>query len=68
MAGKCLGGAIVATAQAVVILALGGLAGIPYSPILMLELLGVLFLASLAITAFGLLLAARVSNSSRSCR
>jgi ABC-2 type transport system permease protein len=62
MAGKCLGGAIVATAQAVVILALAGLAGVPYSPVLMLELLGVLFLASMSITAFGLLLGARVSN------
>jgi daunorubicin resistance ABC transporter membrane protein len=62
MAGKCLGGAIVATAQAVVILALAGLCGIPYSPVLMLELLAVLFLASMAITAFGLLLGARVAN------
>jgi ABC-2 type transport system permease protein len=62
MAGKCLGGAIVATAQAVVILALAGLCGIPYSPVLMIELLAVLFLAALAITAFGLLLGARVAN------
>jgi ABC-2 type transport system permease protein len=62
MAGKCLGGAIVATSQAVVILALAGLCGIPYSPALLLELLGVLFLASLSITAFGLLLGARVAN------
>jgi daunorubicin resistance ABC transporter membrane protein len=62
MAGKCLGGAIVATSQAVVILALAGLCGIPYSPALMLELLLVLFLASMSITAFGLLLGARVAN------
>src|SRR3954462_3956420 len=62
MAGKCLGGAIVATAQAVIILALAGLADVPYSPVLMLELLLVLFLASLSITAFGLLLGARVAN------
>jgi ABC-2 type transport system permease protein len=62
MAGKCLGGAIVATAQAVVILALAGLCGIPYSPVLMIELLAVLFLAALVITAFGLLLGARVAN------
>jgi ABC-2 type transport system permease protein len=41
---------------------LAGLAGVPYSPVLMLELLGLLFLASLSITAFGLLLGARVSN------
>jgi ABC-2 type transport system permease protein len=62
LAGKCLGGAIVATAQAVIILALAGLAGVPYSPVLMLELLAILFLASMAITAFGLVLGARVAN------
>ena len=62
LAGKCLGGAIVATVQAVVILALAGLAGVPYSPVLMLELLALLFLASLAITAVGLLLGAKVAN------
>ncbi len=62
MAGKCVGGAIVATAQAVIILALAGLADVPYSPVLMIELLAVLFLASLSITAFGLLLGARVAN------
>ena len=62
LAGKCIGGAIVATVQAVVILAMAGLAGVPYSPVLLLKLLGILFLASLAITAFGLLLGARVAN------
>lgn len=62
MAGKCLGGAIVSTAQAVIILAMAGLAGVPYSPVLMIELLGVLFLSSLSITSFGLLIGARVAN------
>ncbi|MGI8809361.1 MAG: ABC transporter permease [Acidimicrobiales bacterium] len=62
MAGKCLGGAIVATSQAVIILALAGLCGVPYSPSLMVQLLALLFLASLAITAFGLLIGARVAN------
>jgi ABC-2 type transport system permease protein len=62
LAGKCLGGAIVSTGQAVVILALAGMAGVPYSPVLMLQLLALLFLASMAITAFGLLLGARVAN------
>ena len=62
LAGKCLGGAIVATAQAMVILAMAGLAGVPYSPVLLLQLLGLLFLTSLAVTACGLLLGARVSN------
>lgn len=62
MLGKCLGGAIVATTQSVVLLAMAGLAGVPYSPVLMLELLAILFLVSLAITAFGLLLAAKINN------
>ena len=62
LAGKCLGGAIVATVQAVVILALAGLAGVPYSPVLMLELLALLFLASMSITAFGLPLGGKVAN------
>jgi len=62
MAGKCLGGAIVATTQALVLVALAGLAGVPYHPVMLLELVAILFLASLAITAFGLLLGARVSN------
>ena len=62
MAGKCLGGAIVATTQALVLVAMAGLAGVPYSPVMLLELVAILFLASLAITAFGLLLGAKVSN------
>ncbi|MGH9190167.1 MAG: ABC transporter permease [Acidimicrobiales bacterium] len=62
MAGKCIGGAIVATAQAIVILAMAGLAGVPYSVALMLQLLGILFLTSLTLTALGLLLGARVAN------
>jgi ABC-2 type transport system permease protein len=62
MAGKCLGGAIVATAQALVLVAMAGFAGVPYSPVMLLQLVAILFLASLAITAFGLLLGARVSN------
>jgi ABC-2 type transport system permease protein len=62
MAGKCLGGGIVACVQSLIILALAGLAGVPYSPVLLLELVGLLFLASLALTAFGLLLGARVAN------
>ena len=62
MAGKCLGGGIVATAQALVLVALAGLAGVPYNPVMLLELIAILFLASLSITAFGLLLGAKVAN------
>ncbi|MEV0596317.1 ABC transporter permease [Nonomuraea cavernae] len=60
--GKCLGGALVATGQGVIILAMAGLVGIPYSPALMLTLLAEMFLAAFTITAFGVLLAARMKN------
>jgi daunorubicin resistance ABC transporter membrane protein len=60
--GKCLGGALVATAQGVVVLALAGLCGVPYAPTLLVALLVLLFLVSAAVTAFGLLLAARIRN------
>ncbi|GAA3799276.1 ABC transporter permease [Sphaerisporangium flaviroseum] len=60
--GKCLGGGIVATVQGVIILALAGLVDVPYSPGLILLLLGEMFLASITITAFGVSLAARMKN------
>ncbi|WP_248962742.1 ABC transporter permease [Sphaerisporangium perillae] len=60
--GKCLGGGIVATAQGIIILALAGLVHVPYSPTLIITLLGEMFLASFAITAFGVSLAARMKN------
>ncbi|WP_433430898.1 ABC transporter permease [Nonomuraea sp. CA-141351] len=60
--GKCLGGAIVATGQGVVILALAGLVGVPYSPVLIVTLLAEMFLAAFTITAFGVMLAARMKN------
>src|SRR5436190_23472134 len=58
--GKCVGGATVSTVQSVVLLALAGLVGVPYSPLMMLELVGLLFLCSFMIVVFGLVLAARV--------
>ncbi|MEW9549203.1 ABC transporter permease [Nonomuraea sp. NPDC050783] len=60
--GKCLGGALVATAQGVIILAMGGLVGVPYAPGLMLTLLAEMFLAAFTVTAFGVMLAARMKN------
>lgn len=60
--GKCLGGGAVATFQGVVILALAGLAGVPYSPTLLLALFGMLLLLSFTLTAFGVLMAARIAN------
>jgi ABC-2 type transport system permease protein len=60
--GKVLGGATLATAQGALVLALAGFVGIPYDPLLMLTLLGEMFLAAFAITAFGVMAAARVRS------
>ncbi|WP_245679114.1 ABC transporter permease [Actinomadura hibisca] len=58
--GKCFGGALVATLQGTVILALAGLAGVPYDPLLLLQMLGLMFLGAFALTGFGVMLAARI--------
>ncbi len=44
--GKCLGGATIATVQGVIMLALAGLAGVPYNLALILTLIGELLLLS----------------------
>lgn len=58
--GKAFGGATVATIQSLVMLALAGLVHVPYSPSLLLQLAGLLFLAAFTITAFGIMLSARL--------
>src|ERR1700730_2144043 len=60
--GKCLGGATVATFQGIVILILAGLAHVPYSPVLILTLIGELLLLSFTLTAFGVMMAARIKQ------
>lgn len=60
--GKCLGGAIVATGQGAIILAMAGLVGVPYDPVLLVTLLAEMFLAAFTITAFGVMIAARMKN------
>jgi ABC-2 type transport system permease protein len=60
--GKCLGGATVATFQGIVILILAGLASVPYNPVLLLTLVGELLLLSFTLTAFGVMLAARIKQ------
>ncbi len=58
--GKCLGGAIVATGQSLVLLALAGTVGVPYDPLLLVQLTGCLLLGSLFLTALGVLLSTRI--------
>jgi ABC-2 type transport system permease protein len=60
--GKCLGGATVLTFQGIVILALVGLAHVPYDPILFLTVIGELLLLSFTLTALGVMMAARITQ------
>jgi ABC-2 type transport system permease protein len=60
--GKVLGGAIVATFQGVFILLLAGLAGVPYSPALVLVLVVEIYLGAFTLTAFGVMMAARIKS------
>jgi ABC-2 type transport system permease protein len=60
--GKCLGGATVATFQGIIFLILAGVAHVPYSPTLLLTLVGELLLLSFTLTAFGVMMAARIKK------
>lgn len=60
--GKVLGGATTATLQTVVLLALAGIVGVPYDPVLLLTLLGLLFIAALMLTSLGIVLSARLTQ------
>ncbi len=58
--GKCLGGATIATFQGVIFLCLAWFAHVPYDPLLILGLIGMLLLLSFTLTAFGVMMAARI--------
>jgi daunorubicin resistance ABC transporter membrane protein len=60
--GKILGGATIATFQGIVMLALAGLADVPYNPVLMITLVGELLLLAFTLTAFGVMMAARITQ------
>jgi ABC-2 type transport system permease protein len=60
--GKCLGGATIATFQGLVFLVLAGFAHVPYDPVLILTLIGELLLLSFTLTAFGVMMAARIKQ------
>jgi ABC-2 type transport system permease protein len=60
--GKCFGGATVAAFQGVIVLAIAGLVGIPYAPGLLLEIFVLQLLLAFAITAFGMMAAARITQ------
>jgi ABC-2 type transport system permease protein len=61
--GKCLGGAIIAACQGVLVLALAGLVDVPYDPSLIVGLLGLMLLLAFTVTAFGVLVAVYIKQA-----
>jgi ABC-2 type transport system permease protein len=62
VAGKCLGGASVATLQGVIMLLLAPLVHVPFSPVLLVTLIVEMAIAAFVLTAFGILLASRMQQ------
>ena len=60
--GKCLGGATVASFQGVILIALAGLVDVPYDPLLILGIFALQLLLAFTITAFGVMVAARIKQ------
>ena len=61
--GKCLGGMTAATSQGVILLALAGLAHVPYDPVLLLGIFGLQLLIAFAVTALGLMVATTIRQA-----
>lgn len=60
--GKCLGGATVAGFQGVIMICIAGLVSVPYAPVMILEVLILQLLLAFSLTAFGVMMAARMSQ------
>ena len=60
--GKCLGGATVAGCQGLIVIALAGAVGVPYNVELLLGVFAMQLVLAFAITAFGVMVAARISQ------
>ena len=60
--GKALGGATAGMTQGVIVLAIGPLVGVPFSPVLILVLLLELIILSFAVTSIGVLVAVRIKS------
>jgi ABC-2 type transport system permease protein len=61
--GKCLGGATIAASQGVIVLALAGLVDVPYDPVLLLSMFGLVLLIAFTITAFGVMVAVSIEQA-----
>jgi ABC-2 type transport system permease protein len=60
--GKCLGGAIVASFQGLIVIAIAGLVGVPYDALLILTVFGMQLLLAFTLTAFGVMVSAQVKQ------
>jgi ABC-2 type transport system permease protein len=60
--GKCIGGATVASFQGLIVMALAPLVHVPYSAVMVLEVLGLQLLLAFMMTAFGVMFAVRVTQ------
>jgi ABC-2 type transport system permease protein len=60
--GKCLGGASVACIQGIIVLCLAGLVHVPYNPVMIIEVFVLQLLLAFSITAFGVMVAARIKQ------
>jgi ABC-2 type transport system permease protein len=60
--GKCLGGASVATLQGLILIVLAWAVNVPYDPLLILGVFGLQLLLAFSVTAFGVMVAARIKQ------
>jgi ABC-2 type transport system permease protein len=60
--GKALGGSTVAMFQGAILLILAPILGVSLNPLLVLQLLGLMFLTAFALTSMGILIAARLQS------
>ncbi|HSS34209.1 MAG TPA: ABC transporter permease [Solirubrobacterales bacterium] len=60
--GKCIGGATVAGFQGVIMIALAPVVGVPYSATLIVGVLALQLLLAFSITAFGVMVSARITQ------
>jgi ABC-2 type transport system permease protein len=60
--GKVLGGATVASFQGLVVIAVAGLVNVPYDPVLLILIFLLQLLLAFTITAFGVMVAARITQ------
>jgi ABC-2 type transport system permease protein len=60
--GKCFGGATVAGFQGLIVIAMAGLVDVPYAPMMLFQVFLLQVLLAFAITAFGVMAAARINQ------